>query len=156
MQPCSARNGCVWNDRQAKCLVRWLEPGGSAGKEDVGVLKGRRCPFLLDLSEQRCWFCAVKWLKSSGPSLNNWWPVRALFFTFLITHVPWWPGQLQITAVFQADMQGRSRLSSQEPWASCPESSLGPERYWTPFSFEFGLCPAPLFSAKSQLWNQPL
>lgn len=56
-----------------------------------------------------------------GPTLN-WWPTRALFFTFLLTHVPWWLWQLQITASSQADMQGSSGLSSAEPWASCQES----------------------------------
>lgn len=64
----------------------------------------------------------MKELKSDGPSLNKQWPTRALFFTFLITHVPWWLWQLQITASSQADVQGSSRLSSQEPWASCPKS----------------------------------
>ena len=96
--------------------------GAGLQRETWGGLKGGRHHFLRDLPEQRCWFCTMKGLKSYGPALNNWWPPRALFFTFLLTHVPWWLWQLQITASSQADMQGSSGLSSAEPWASCQES----------------------------------
>lgn len=101
---------------------KWWKTSAQSAKGDQEGLKARICCFLQDLLGQRCWFCTMKWLKSDGRALNNWWPTRALLFTFLVTHVPWRPRQLQITASSQADMRGSSGLSSPEPWASCPES----------------------------------
>lgn len=98
--------------------VRWP----SVEKERWGTFKGDI--LLLDLTGQRCWFCSIKRLKSDGLSLNNWWPTRAFFPTFLITDVPWRLRQLQITSSSQTNVRGSSGLSSRQPRASCPQSQL--------------------------------
>lgn len=139
---------------KSQCSVCQGRPGRFEGKDMLLPLRP---------AGQRCWFCTMKRLKSDGCALNNRWPTRALLFTFLITHVPWRPRQLQITASSQADMRGSSGLSSPEPWASCPESRFrtnlpATRRVLSPPSSAVGsVHPATHSSslyAKSQLQNQ--